>query len=125
MDFIEKVFEGLLWRSRYVVLFAVVASMAAAIAIFYMATVDVVYLVSHILHYADPSLTPSQQMEADELEHAIQHCLNALPTDFRAVVVMADIEGLDYTDVAKAVGAMTRTIGLIGWGVGSAATPSS
>ena len=52
---------------------------------------------------ADPSLTPSQQLEADELEHAIQHCLDSLPTDFRAVVVMADIEGLDYTDVAKAV----------------------
>jgi uncharacterized membrane protein YqhA len=56
MGLIEKFFEGILWRSRYVVLFAVVASMAAAFAIFYMATVDVVYLVSHILHYADPEL---------------------------------------------------------------------
>lgn len=52
---------------------------------------------------ADSALTPSQQMEADELEHAIQHCLETLPTDFRTVVVMADIEGLDYTEVAKAV----------------------
>jgi RNA polymerase sigma-70 factor (ECF subfamily) len=52
---------------------------------------------------ADPALTPSQQMEADEVEHAIQHCLNSLPTDFRAVVVMADIEGLDYTEVAAAM----------------------
>lgn len=51
---------------------------------------------------ADLSLTPDQQMEADELEHAIQHCLENLPADFRAVVVMADIEGLDYADVAKA-----------------------
>jgi uncharacterized membrane protein YqhA len=56
MNLIEKIFEGILWRSRYVVLLAVVSSMAAAIGIFYMATVDVVYLVSHILHYADPSL---------------------------------------------------------------------
>ncbi len=52
---------------------------------------------------ADPSLTPAQRLEADELEHAIQHCLDALPADFRAVVVMADIEGLDYTEVAAAV----------------------
>ena len=59
---------------------------------------------------ADPSLTPSQQLEADELEHAIQHCLDALPTDFRAVVVMADIEGLDYTEVAAAVRAPLGTI---------------
>ena len=56
MHLIEKFFEGVLWRSRYVVIFAVVASMAAAFAIFYMATVDVFYLVSHILHYADSTL---------------------------------------------------------------------
>ena len=27
---------------------------------------------------ADPNMTPSQQAEADELEHAIQHCINNL-----------------------------------------------
>ena len=59
---------------------------------------------------ADPSLTPNQQLEADELEHAIQHCLDSLPTDFRTVVVMADIEGLDYTEVAAAVRAPLGTI---------------
>lgn len=74
MDFIEKIFEGLLWRSRYVVLFAVVASMAAAIAIFYMATVDVVYLVSHILHYADPSLTPDirKGLHDETITHVVE-----------------------------------------------------
>lgn len=56
MNLFEKILEGALWRSRFVVLFAVIASMAAAFAIFYMATVDVVYLVGHILHYADPAL---------------------------------------------------------------------
>jgi uncharacterized membrane protein YqhA len=56
MNIIEKLFEGALWRSRYVILFAVVASMAAGFAIFYMATVDVYYLVVHISHYADPML---------------------------------------------------------------------
>jgi RNA polymerase sigma-70 factor (ECF subfamily) len=49
---------------------------------------------------ADPALSPEQTLEADELEHAIQHCLDALPADFRAVVVLADIQGLDYSDVA-------------------------
>ncbi|HQT27538.1 MAG TPA: YqhA family protein [Burkholderiales bacterium] len=56
MKMLELIFEGVLWRSRYVVIFAVVASMIAAFAIFYMATVDVVYLVSHIVHYADPGM---------------------------------------------------------------------
>jgi RNA polymerase sigma-70 factor (ECF subfamily) len=51
---------------------------------------------------ADSSMTPDQQAEADELEHAIQHCLDMLPTDFRSVVVLADIQGMDYTEVAAA-----------------------
>jgi RNA polymerase sigma-70 factor (ECF subfamily) len=59
---------------------------------------------------ADPSMTPEQKAEADDLEHAIQHCLDALPTEFRAVVVMADIQGLDYTEVATAVRVPLGTI---------------
>ena len=59
---------------------------------------------------ADPSMSPEQELEADELEHAIQHCLDALPADFRAVVVMADIEGLDYAEVASAVRTPLGTI---------------
>ncbi len=51
---------------------------------------------------ADPNMTPAEKSEADELEHAIQHCLDALPTDFRTVVVLADIQGMDYTEVAAA-----------------------
>lgn len=54
---------------------------------------------------ADPALTPEAQLETDELEHAIQHCLENLPLEFRTVVVMADLQGLDYTEVATA----TRT----------------
>ncbi len=59
---------------------------------------------------ADPSMSPSQQMEADELEHAIQHCLNALPTDFRTVVVLADVQGMDYSEVAQAARVPLGTI---------------
>ncbi len=59
---------------------------------------------------ADPSLTPEQSAEAVELEHAIQHCLEHLPLEFRTVVVMADLQGLDYSDVAVAVRAPLGTI---------------
>ena len=52
---------------------------------------------------ADPTLSPEGQAEADELEHAIQHCLDNLPLEFRTVVVMADIQGLDYSEVAVAI----------------------
>jgi RNA polymerase sigma-70 factor (ECF subfamily) len=59
---------------------------------------------------ADPELSPEQQAEAQELEHAIQHCLENLPLEFRTVVVMADLQGLDYTEVAAAVRAPLGTI---------------
>jgi RNA polymerase sigma-70 factor (ECF subfamily) len=52
---------------------------------------------------ADPSASPEDQLDQAELEHAIQHCLENLPTDFRAVVVLADIQGLDYTEIATAL----------------------
>jgi RNA polymerase sigma-70 factor (ECF subfamily) len=51
---------------------------------------------------ADPNMTPAEQSEADELEHAVQHCLDTLPTEFRTVVVLADIQGMDYSEVAIA-----------------------
>ena len=59
---------------------------------------------------ADPNMTPDQQMEAEEVEHAIQHCLDNLPVEFKTVVVMADIQGMDYTEVATAVHVPLGTI---------------
>ena len=55
-------------------------------------------------------MTPAQRAEADELEHAIQHCLDALPTDFRTAVVLADVQGLDYTEIASAIRVPLGTI---------------
>lgn len=57
MGLLEKLFEGTLWNSRFIVLTAVVGSLLAGIAIFYMATVDVLNLFTHALHYGDSSLT--------------------------------------------------------------------
>jgi RNA polymerase sigma factor (sigma-70 family) len=59
---------------------------------------------------ADQAMSPEQTVEAEELEHAIQHCLQALPAEFRAVVVLADIQGLDYREVAAAVRVPLGTI---------------
>ncbi len=57
MKFIEELFEGSLWNSRFVILAAVVGSLVAGFVIFYMATVDVYFLFQHALHYADASLS--------------------------------------------------------------------
>jgi len=59
---------------------------------------------------ADPSMSPEEEVEADDLEHAIQHCLDELPTEFRAVVVLTDIQGMDYKEVASAVRVPLGTI---------------
>jgi RNA polymerase sigma-70 factor (ECF subfamily) len=62
------------------------------------------------LWLADPGRSPEEHATAKELEHAIQHCLERLPLEFRTVVVLADIEGLDYTEVAAAVRVPLGTI---------------
>ena len=59
---------------------------------------------------ADPNMTPDQKAEADELEHALQHCLNNLPLEFKSVVIMADIQGMDYSEVATAARVPLGTI---------------
>jgi len=59
---------------------------------------------------ADPAMGPEEEFENEELAYAIQHCLDNLPTDFRMVVVLADIQGLDYKDVSKATRVPLGTI---------------
>lgn len=55
------------------------------------------------LWLADPSASPEEQIDKSELEHAIQHCLDSLPIEFRLVVVLADVQGLNYSEVAAAL----------------------
>lgn len=59
---------------------------------------------------ADPSELPEDTVQRGELEDAIQHCLGGLPPDFRAVVILVDIQGMDYTEAAQVVRAPLGTI---------------
>ncbi len=56
----------------------------------------------------DPS--PETTLEQAEVEHAIQHCLEGLSPDFRAVVVLVDVQGMDYDEVSKSIGSPLGTI---------------
>ena len=58
----------------------------------------------------DHNPTPEQALDRRELERAIQHCLTDLPDDFRAVVIMVDVEGLDYQEVSDAIGKPLGTV---------------
>ena len=92
LKWMELVFEGALWRSRYVILFAVIASMAAGFGVFYMATVDVYYLVVHVIHYADPSMAE----EARKVLHdnTITHIVEVVDGYLLATVMLIFSLGL-------------------------------
>jgi len=49
----------------------------------------------------DPGETPEETALREELSEAIQNCLNSLDHDFRIVVVLVDIQGMDYTEAAE------------------------
>ena len=92
MKFIEELFEGSLWNSRFVIFLAVLGSLFASFAIFYMATVDVVILVQHTFHYADASMTD----EARKALHdsTVSHIVEVVDGYLLAVVLLIFSLGL-------------------------------
>jgi RNA polymerase sigma-70 factor (ECF subfamily) len=58
----------------------------------------------------DPGELPEQAAVRKELAQAIQRCLDGLPDEFRLVVVLVDIQGLDYQEAAQAVGKPIGTV---------------
>ena len=59
-----------------------------------------------------PSDAPTLQEHAErrELERAIQAALARLPEDQRVAVVLCDIQGMDYAEIAEAVGVSLGTV---------------
>lgn len=59
---------------------------------------------------ADPGETPEEFAERDELGRALQQCLGELPEEFRSVVVLVDMHGLDYAEAAQSMGKPLGTV---------------
>lgn len=59
---------------------------------------------------ADPSESPEESAERAELGRAIQRCIDQLPYEFRVVVSLVDIQGLDYAEVAEIVDTPLGTV---------------
>jgi RNA polymerase sigma-70 factor (ECF subfamily) len=59
---------------------------------------------------ADTSALPEEEAERAEMQKAIADCLQALPDDFRATVVLVDVQGMDYAEAAEAIGKPIGTI---------------
>jgi RNA polymerase sigma-70 factor (ECF subfamily) len=58
----------------------------------------------------DDQATPEEHIEDAELQAAIQKCINALDEKFRTVIVLVDVEGLDYATAADAAGVPIGTV---------------
>ena len=50
---------------------------------------------------ADPGESPEDSSERRELSLAIQNCLNQLPEEFKVVVILVDIQSIDYIEAAE------------------------
>jgi len=60
-----------LWRSRWVVMVAVLASLITAFGIFYMTAVDVYYTMVHLVHYAELDDAARGQLKAQTVAHVV------------------------------------------------------
>lgn len=58
----------------------------------------------------DPQADPEVQYESKELEAAIQKSLHKLPSIYRIVLVLIDVEGLSYEEAATAARVPTGTV---------------
>ncbi len=58
----------------------------------------------------DSSQDPQQMTETFDLDGVVQLALDGLPQEFRTAVVLADIEGLSYDEVAQALRCPVGTV---------------
>ncbi len=92
MKWFETLLEGSLWNSRFVIFLAVLGSLFASFAIFYMATVDVVILVQHTFHYADAGMT--EEMRKVLHDSTVSHIVEVVDGYLLAVVLLIFSLGL-------------------------------
>jgi RNA polymerase sigma-70 factor, ECF subfamily len=57
----------------------------------------------HVVELPDPALGPEASALARERLAAIRHALELLPSDFRAAVVLRDVNDLSYEEMADAL----------------------
>ncbi len=57
-----------------------------------------------------PHITPEQSVQQNELHTAIQDCINGLKDDQRIVIVLSDVQGMSYREIADTVGVQMGTV---------------
>lgn len=59
---------------------------------------------------ADGAPGPEEEYQRSELQKALSHCLQELGDDFKTVVIMIDLQGMDYLEVSEATSNPLGTI---------------
>ncbi len=62
------------------------------------------------LPIADDAATPEESALSAELARAVQACIERLTTDQRVVLVLSDIDGFNYDEIAQQVKAQVGTV---------------
>jgi len=96
---IELIFESILWGSRYIVILAVIASMITSAAMFYVATVDAFFLVTHLGEYASPTLDTLARAELRGV--TITHVVEVIDGYLLAAVLLIFSLGLYELFISK------------------------
>lgn len=99
MKNLESYFERVLWDSRLSVLAAVVTSIASSMAVFYLATVDAVYMILHLIDYASPSLEAGRRSELRA--ETVTHVVEIIDTYLLATVLLIFALGLYELFISK------------------------
>jgi RNA polymerase sigma-70 factor (ECF subfamily) len=63
-----------------------------------------------MLEIPDLESNPEQMTLCDTLDEHLQRALNALPEEFRVAVILADIEGLSYEEIAETMNCSLGTV---------------
>jgi len=64
----------------------------------------------HEYHVADSGPSPEEILESKEKEMAIQEALGKLSSEHRSIIVLRDIEGFSYTEIADVLGISMGTV---------------
>jgi RNA polymerase sigma-70 factor (ECF subfamily) len=62
------------------------------------------------INFEDPGMSPFDDCASREIQHAVQQALREVPPVFRAAVILRDLEGLSYEEVAEVLEVSVGTV---------------
>ncbi len=73
MNAFKRIFESVLWDTRFIVIAAVLSSLAISLAMFFIATTDAVILISHLGEYASSGISAEERavLRATTVAHVV------------------------------------------------------